>query len=96
MMSRFTVQRYCSKNDVNGNPRRVYVVRDEEGHIVATADEGYQGYPAVVDAFTALGIEVNRFRWEGPSETAPIDLGDVDVSPGVYRRMKNYRIEDDR
>jgi hypothetical protein len=38
--------RLCAKNDVNGNPRRVYVLLDSEGNIVRAADEGYRGRAA--------------------------------------------------
>jgi hypothetical protein len=98
-VSRFTVQRYCTKNDQNGNPRRVFVIRDEHGTIVATADEGYEGRSVVGPALLALGLDeamaLHLDRRE-PSWWARhldvTDLGDVDVSPGVYRRTKGYRV----
>jgi len=96
-MSRFTVQRYCTKNDANGNPRRVFVIRDEHGTIRATADEGYEGQVSARRALEALGLDLSDAAGYGrgygfhfhPDVT---DLGDVDVSPGVYRRMKGYRV----
>lgn len=94
-MSRFTVQRYCSKNDVNGNPRRVFVIRDEAGVIVATVDEGYEGRYAVRRALDALGVNyltATNFV-DGYSHPDVTDLGDVDVAPGIYRRMKNWKVE---
>lgn len=38
----------CARNDLNGNPRRVYVLRDtESGKYLAAWDEGYKGSDAV-------------------------------------------------
>jgi len=98
-MSRFSVQRYTTKNDTNGNPRRVWVIRDEHGTIVATADEGYEGRIPAARALQALGAAMQEnylqhgwpLCWHHDDVT---DLGDVDVSPGVYRRMIRYRIGD--
>jgi hypothetical protein len=42
------VQRLMAKNDVNGNPRRIYVAYDvETGAIVDSRDEGYRGRPEI-------------------------------------------------
>jgi len=90
-VSRFTVQRYCAKNDTNGNPRRVYVIRNGEGDIVATVDEGHRGRTVVgpvlwsLTGRTGTGPGSPWSLWFGVT-----DLGDVDVSPGVYRRMVKY------
>lgn len=44
----YLVQRLCSKNDVNGNPKRVYIViNPETGNIVDAIDEGYSGLSGV-------------------------------------------------
>lgn len=40
----------CAPNDTNGNPRRVYVLHDRAGSIVAAIDEGYSGHHAVKEA----------------------------------------------
>ena len=40
------VQHQRCKNDANGNPRRLFVLWDASGNIVAVADEGYRGWPA--------------------------------------------------
>ena len=37
----------CAVNDVNGNPRRVYALIDEDGYYLAAWDEGYHGSDAV-------------------------------------------------
>lgn len=76
-----SVQRYCAKNDGNGNPRRVFVIRNDEGTIIATADEGYYGRRAVTMKLDEIGASREY-----------TDLGDIDVSPGVYRRLANYRV----
>jgi hypothetical protein len=96
-MTRYSVQRYTTKNDQNGNPRRVFVIRDEAGTIVATADEGYNGRAAAGKALRQLHI-TDPFPGDVPGMIGwamhpdVTDLGDVDVSPGVYRRMKGYRV----
>lgn len=41
-------------NDVNGNPRRCYVVYDRRGNIADVIDEGYQGLPAQLRAVVQL------------------------------------------
>lgn len=90
--NRFSVQRYCAKNDVNGNPRRVYVIRDESGSVVATADEGYEGRSSAGRVLARLGLGLAApYAWSSHPSVA--DLGDVDVSPGVYRRLKGYRVD---
>ena len=38
---------FCANNDLNGNPRRLYALTDEEGLILASWDEGYRGFQAV-------------------------------------------------
>lgn len=96
---KYSVQRYCAKNDVNGNPRRVYVIRNEDGDIVATADEGYIGVAAVHLVLLRMGIDPTDGALADPVGMPPAwwryhsqvtDIGDVDVSPGVYRRMVRY------
>jgi len=92
---RYSVQRYCTKNDQNGNPRRVFVIRDEAGTIVATVDEGHEGRFAAGRVLKEqLGVPLAMGHgWGGPmNEQYVTDLGDVDVSPGIYRRMKGYRV----
>jgi hypothetical protein len=77
-----TVTHLCANNDVNGNPRRVYVVTDHEGAFVEALDEGYEGEAAVYNrwpyfqhrAAERLGVErryVQRY----------------DVEPAEYRRQ---------
>lgn len=94
-VSRYTIQRYCAKNDANGNPRRVYVIRNGDGAIVATVDEGYEGRVAWCRALADLTGWIGKYavRMSSASamaEAGVTDLGDVDVSPGVYRRMVKY------
>lgn len=40
------VQRLKAKNDINGNPRRIWVNYDDEGAFIDVIDEGYGGMPA--------------------------------------------------
>jgi hypothetical protein len=91
-MSLFIVQRYCAKNDNNGNPRRVYVIRDEHGAVMATIDEGYAGDRPIADWLFRRNVSGFDHRSTGDWHHAPavVDIGDVDVSPGVYKRMIRY------
>ena len=41
-------------NDVNGNPRRVFVVYTQAGHIFGTWDEGYVGTRVLPDNLRKL------------------------------------------
>lgn len=41
-----TFQHWKAPHDANGNPRRVFVVFDEQGDIYDAIDEGYSGRPA--------------------------------------------------
>jgi hypothetical protein len=43
-------------NDLNGNPRRVFVVLAITGEILGTADEGYIGLHAVCEKWPDLGF----------------------------------------
>ena len=42
---------YKANNDRNGNPRRVYVLFDDQNEALAAWDEGYSGYDAVPGDF---------------------------------------------
>ena len=92
----FIVQRYCAKNDASGNPRRVYVIRDGRGDVVLTVDEGYRGgNHEIAIALTSRGVDGRRALYAElaswwRSHPDVVDLGDVDVAPGVYRRMVRY------
>ncbi len=65
-------------HNVNGNPRRCYVVIDKTGCIKRVIDEGYAGDSALWAAYPKL-----------KGKTYPVDF---DVTPAEYRRLlKNYR-----
>ena len=51
----------CAKNDLNGNPRRLYVMSDEEGKYIAAWDEGYKGSDAVPGPFREKAYLSQRF-----------------------------------
>ncbi len=59
-------------HDVNGNPRRLYVLLTPKG-VVGAADEGYMG-ESVLDAF-------------GKGLSRQIVLG-LAITPGEYRSLK--------
>lgn len=46
-----TMYYLCAKNDINGNPRRVFVLIDEDGEQLAAWDESYKGCDAVPGDF---------------------------------------------
>jgi len=96
-MAIFTIQHLRTKNDTNGNPRRVFVVReiivygeddradyyrvDGYSRIVLTVDEGYG------ESETTVADMVHRSF----SGAVVVPLGAVDVMPATYRRMlKDY------
>ncbi len=43
-----------AQNDTNGNPRRVFVVFNEDGNIIEAIDEGYRGQAAVTKKYPGL------------------------------------------
>lgn len=93
-MTRFIVQRYCARNDPSGNPRRVYVVRDMTGRVISTVDEGYEGPIAMARELFRLGANKfdHRSSYDWQHSPDVIDIGSVDVGPGVYNRMRRYRV----
>ena len=38
-------QHLITTNDINGNPRRLYVLLDKQGTMTEVIDEGYSGLP---------------------------------------------------
>lgn len=49
------VQNLVATNDVNGNPRRLWVIMDpKHGDIVKVIDEGYGGRPAETRGYIQL------------------------------------------
>lgn len=70
----------CTKNTVNGNPRRLYVFihgsGKYDGQIGAVCEEGYEGlerHRKMVEAFT--GFAVSRYTTR------------INVAPKEYRRF---------
>ena len=51
----------CAKNDINGNPRRLYVMSNEDGKYIACWDEGYKGSDAVPGPFSKDAYLSQRF-----------------------------------
>jgi hypothetical protein len=51
-----TVLHKCATNDVNGNPRRVWVGVNQFGHILRVEDEGYAGRPDWVREASDRGV----------------------------------------
>jgi hypothetical protein len=69
---------YCqqlrTKNDVNGNPRRVWVIYSLTGLVLSTHDEGYVGKPlearelVELPSIEVLPTEYRRFVKRGQSK----------------------------
>jgi hypothetical protein len=86
-----TIQHFCARNDVNGNPRRLYVL-SFEGEKLAAWDEEYLGNLAVPGiwreaAYNAERIDCsvamyNKLRRELPSPEWAHDV------PG-YSHLRN-------
>jgi hypothetical protein len=51
----------CAKNDINGNPQRLYVMSNEDGKYIAAWDEGYMGCDAVPGPFRKDAYLSQRF-----------------------------------
>ncbi len=47
-------QHLSAPSDSNGNPRRLYMVMDEEGNIITAIDEGYSGFPKDLNGLIQL------------------------------------------
>jgi hypothetical protein len=66
-----TIVHLCAKNDLNGNPQRLYALTDEAGLILASWDEGYRGHHAV----------------PGPWRDAAYNAERQPISVSSYRRV---------
>jgi hypothetical protein len=72
---RVIVDHLAAPSDVNGNPRRVYLVRTaRDGHVIAAIDEGYEGSSAWSKRFPngRTGLYVNV---TGPEYTRRLKRG---------------------
>lgn len=55
------IQHLCTDNDRNGNPRRLYVLADNEtGEPISAWDEGYLGYEAVPGPWRSAAYAADR------------------------------------
>lgn len=48
------IQQWRAQNDVNGNPRRIFVIYADTGEIVGAVDEGYNSEPSELRGFAHL------------------------------------------
>lgn len=53
------IQHLCAPNDVNGNPRRLYVLISD-GESIAAWDEGYNGHHAVPGVWRDAAYNAER------------------------------------
>lgn len=81
---------YCqllqATHDHNGNPRRVWVLYAEDGSILLTEVQGYEGRAALVKWRTWLT--------NGGFESEIIELPTLDVTVKQYRTMADFRPAD--
>jgi hypothetical protein len=54
-------------NDVNGNPRRLWLGLDKTGHVIKITDEGYTGRPRWVREANSRGLW--EFHTQVPTST---------------------------
>lgn len=54
----------AADNDTNGNPRRIFVIFDEDGEILDCIDEGYSGLAEVTKQYP-------NAKYAGRFETTP-------------------------
>jgi hypothetical protein len=81
---------YCqllqATHDHNGNPRRVWVLYAQDGSVLLTEDQGYEGRAALTKWRTWLT--------NGGFESEIIELPTVDVTVKQYRTMADFRSTD--
>lgn len=63
---KLTAIKLAAGHTASGNPRRVYVLLDRFGAIVATVDEGYEGWHAVKRAGFPNAVFGPTFSTTGP------------------------------
>lgn len=57
------IKHLCTDNDVNGNPRRLYVLTDwETGEPISAWDEGYLGHHAVPGPWRESAYTADRTK----------------------------------
>jgi hypothetical protein len=73
----FAYQHLRWPNDTNGNPRRLYLVYDENASLLAVIDEGYRGLPKGLHGIPQLPtMELNAGYREYKNLTAPLSRKD--------------------
>jgi hypothetical protein len=76
----------CADNDVNGNPRRCFVVTDHQGRHVETLDEGYSGEGELQARYPwASWHALSRLGFDEPARFTVYPQR-IDVSPSEYKR----------
>lgn len=92
----YVMQQLATKNDSNGNPRRVYVF--SELHVYPPSDDrasyyGNDGYSHIVfthdEGYGGRQLAVKTFRERGFAG-AVVDHGTVVTDVATYRRMKAW------
>lgn len=66
-------------HDVNGNPRRLYVVLDQQANVVEVIDEGYEGRGAL--------------RKYAPKTTRGLPIVEFETTPRQYRELLKQQRE---
>lgn len=78
-----------ANNDVNGNPRRCFVVRDLDGAHVETIDEGYYGEAALYSRYPwFMHIAADRLGLK------PAYAAMIDSTPSEYKRLLRASVHD--
>lgn len=82
-----TVLHVCANNDVNGNPRRCFVIFDQMGRHVETLDEGYYGEGQLQARYPWTSWHaLSRYGFPEPARYTTYPTR-VDSTPSEYKRM---------
>jgi hypothetical protein len=82
-----TFTHLCADNDVNGNPRRCWIVTDHQGRHVETLDEGYVGEGQLQARYPWTSWHaLHSYGFAEPTQHTVYPQR-IDVSPSEYKRM---------
>lgn len=78
-----TVVKLVTKHDVNGNPRRVWIIMDSDTcRVIAAVPEGYEGRVSVVARLVQLGAG------QSAADSCAFNAPQFEITPREYRRVR--------
>jgi len=82
-----TVTHLCADNDVNGNPRRCFIVIDRAGRLVEVLDEGYVGEGELHARYPWTSWHaLHAYGFESPADHTVYPTR-INSTPSEYKRM---------